>query len=62
MNLTTIQRQVLTDIAAGRPVGHEQQRASAVTSLKKRGLIALGTNGKWHVTSAGLLWLAENRN
>lgn len=60
MTLTTIQRQVLADIAAGRSVAGEPLRASAITSLKKRGLIVLSNSGKWQVTLSGQQALAGN--
>ena len=53
MQLTQVQKQVLADIAASRPVGFEQARSAALSSLKKKGLVALGTDGKHRPTPSG---------
>lgn len=59
MQLTTIQKQVLADIAANKPVGFEQARSAALSSLKKKGLVALGSDGKHKVTPSGSEKLQE---
>lgn len=53
MNLTPIQAQVLADISTNRPVGHEQARSAALSSLKKRGYVVLASTGKHEVTPLG---------
>lgn len=53
MQLNTVQKQVLADIAANRPVGFEQARSAALSSLKKKGLVALGADGKHRTTPSG---------
>lgn len=59
MQLTTIQRQVLADIAANKPVGFEQARSTALSSLKKKGYVLLGSDGKHKVTPSGSEKLQE---
>lgn len=53
MELTSIQKQVLADIAANKPVGLELKRSAALSSLKKKGYVALGMDGKHRVTPRG---------
>ena len=53
MNLTPIQATVLADISTNRPVGHEQARSAALSSLKKRGYVVLAPSGKHEVTQLG---------
>lgn len=59
MNLTPIQAQVLADISTNRPVGHEQARSAALSSLKKRGYVVLAPTGKHVVTPSGLEMLPK---
>lgn len=53
MKLTPIQAQVLADVSTNRPVGYEQARSAALSSLKKRGFVVLTSSGKHEVTQQG---------
>lgn len=53
MELTNIQKQVLADISANKPVGLDLKRGAALSSLKRKGYVTLGTDGKHRVTQRG---------
>lgn len=62
MNLTPIQAQVPADVSTNRPVGHEQARSAALSSLKKRGYVVLNAAGKHEVTQQGRAALPQPKD